>query len=323
MYTKIIGTGSYLPTQVRTNADLEKMVDTSDEWIVTRTGIRERRIAGPEETVASMGLLAAERALEMADIDRNDIGLIVVATTSSSYAFPSSACMIQQQLGINDCAAFDLAAACAGFTYALSVVDQYVKNGAVKYALVIGADMLSRTLDPHDRGTLILFGDGAGAVVVSASEAPGIISTHLHADGRYGQLLTLPYQDRNHQDRPAYLTMAGNDVFKVAVTELAHIVDETLRANNLDREMLDWLVPHQANLRIISATAKKLGMGMEKVVITLDRHGNTSAASVPAALDEAVRDGRIKPGQLVLLEAFGGGFTWGSALVRILSTGTK
>lgn len=316
MFSKIIGTGSYLPEQVRTNADLEKMVETSDEWIVTRTGIRERRIAAADETVASMGHLAAQRALEMAGIDPSEIGLIVVATTSSSHAFPSSACMIQQMLEISDCAAFDLAAACAGFTYALSVADQYIKNGAVKHALVIGADALTRTLDPEDRGTLILFGDGAGAVVLGASEEQGIISTHLHADGRYGQLLALPYQDRSHQEEPAYLSMAGNEVFKVAVTELAHIVDETLRANNLERDALDWLVPHQANLRIISATAKKLGMGLDKVVVTLDRHGNTSAASVPSALDEAVRDGRIKPGQLILLEAFGGGFTWGSALVR-------
>ncbi|MGK3140971.1 beta-ketoacyl-ACP synthase III [Pantoea sp. C2G6] len=316
MYTKIIGTGSYLPSQVRTNADLEKMVETSDEWIVTRTGIRERRIAAPDETVATMGFSAAQRALEMAGVEANDVGLIIVATTSSSHAFPSSACMIQQMLEIKDCAAFDLAAACAGFTYALSVADQYIKNGAVKHALVIGADVLARALDPEDRGTIILFGDGAGAVVLGQSEEQGIISTHLHADGRYGQLLTLPYQDRAHQDQPAYVTMAGNEVFKVAVTELAHIVDETLQANNLDREMLDWLVPHQANLRIISATAKKLGMTMDKVVVTLDRHGNTSAASVPSALDEAVRDGRIKPGHLILLEAFGGGFTWGSALVR-------
>ncbi|WP_227731899.1 beta-ketoacyl-ACP synthase III [Yersinia proxima] len=316
MYTKILGTGSYLPEQVRTNADLEKTVDTSDEWIVTRTGIRERRIAAPDETVATMGFKAAEKALEMAGIAKDDIGLIIVATTSSSHAFPSSACQVQRMLGIKDAASFDLAAACAGFTYALSVADQYVKSGAVKYALVIGSDALSRALDPEDRGTIILFGDGAGAVVLGASEQAGILSTHLHADGRYGELLKLPYQDRQHQEQPAYVTMAGNEVFKVAVTELAHIVDETLQANNLDRSALDWLVPHQANLRIISATAKKLGMGMDKVVITLDRHGNTSAASVPAALDEAVRDGRIQRGQLVLLEAFGGGFTWGSALVR-------
>ncbi|MEQ9879640.1 beta-ketoacyl-ACP synthase III [Pectobacterium aroidearum] len=316
MYTKIIGTGSYLPEQIRTNADLEKMVETTDEWIVTRTGIRERRIAAPDENVATMGYRAAQKALEMANVDPSEVGLLIVATTSSSHAFPSSACQIQQLLGIKDTIAFDLAAACAGFTYALSVADQYVKNGAVKYALVIGSDTLSRTLDPEDRGTLILFGDGAGAVLLTPSEQPGILSTHLHADGRYGELLALPHQDRNHADTPAYLTMAGNEVFKVAVTELAHIVEETLQAAQLDKSELDWLVPHQANLRIISATAKKLGMGMDKVVVTLDRHGNTSAASVPSALDEAVRDGRIKPGQLVLLEAFGGGFTWGSALVR-------
>ena len=316
MYTKIIGTGSYLPEHVRTNAELEKMVDTSDEWIVTRTGIRERRIAGPQDTVATMGHQAALRALEMAGIDKEQIGLIVVATTSSTHAFPSAACQVQAMLGIKGCPAFDVAAACAGFTYALSIADQYVKSGAVKHALVIGADVLARTLDPNDRGTLILFGDGAGAVVLGQSEEQGIISTHMHADGSYGALLTLPNLDRVNPENPNYLTMAGNEVFKVAVTELAHIVDETLQANGLGREALDWLVPHQANLRIISATAKKLGMSMDNVVVTLDRHGNTSAASVPAALDEAVRDGRIKRGQLVLLEAFGGGFTWGSALVR-------
>ena len=316
MYTKIIGTGSYLPEQVRTNADLEKIVETSDEWIVTRTGIRERRIAGPNETVDSMGYQAALRAIEMAGIDKQQIGMIVVATTSATHAFPSAACQIQGMLGIKGCPAFDVAAACAGFTYALSIVDQYVKSGAVQYVLVIGSDVLARTLDPEDRGTLILFGDGAGAVVLGASEEPGIISTHLHADGSYGELLTLPNHDRVVPENPIYLTMSGNEVFKVAVTELAHIVDETLAANQLDRSSLDWLVPHQANLRIISATAKKLGMSMDNVVVTLDRHGNTSAASVPSALDEAVRDGRIKPGHLVLLEAFGGGFTWGSALVR-------
>lgn len=316
MYTKIIGTGSYLPEQVRTNADLEKIVETSDEWIVTRTGIRERRIAGPNETVDSMGYQAALRAIEMAGIDKEQIGMIVVATTSATHAFPSAACQIQGMLGIKGCPAFDVAAACAGFTYALSVADMYVKSGAVQYALVIGSDVLARTLDPEDRGTLILFGDGAGAVVLSASEEPGIISTHLHADGSYGELLTLPNHDRVVPENPIYLTMSGNEVFKVAVTELAHIVDETLAANQLDRSSLDWLVPHQANLRIISATAKKLGMSMDNVVVTLDRHGNTSAASVPSALDEAVRDGRIKAGHLVLLEAFGGGFTWGSALVR-------
>ncbi len=316
MYTKISGTGSYLPEQVRTNADLEKMVDTSDEWIVTRTGIRERRIAAPDETVATMGFEAAKRALEMAGVDKNEIGLIIVATTSATHAFPSAACQVQNLLEIKGCPAFDVAAACAGFTYALSIADQYVKSGAVKHALVIGSDVLARTCDPADRGTIIIFGDGAGAAVLSASEEQGIISTHLHADGSYGELLTLPNLDRVTPENPTYLTMTGNEVFKVAVTELAHIVEETLTANNIDRSELDWLVPHQANLRIISATARKLGMEMDKVVVTLDRHGNTSAASVPCALDEAVRDGRIKPGQLLLLEAFGGGFTWGSALVR-------
>ncbi|HCR4079617.1 ketoacyl-ACP synthase III [Proteus mirabilis] len=316
MYTKILGTGSYLPVQVRTNADLEKMVDTSDEWIVTRTGIHERRIATEEETVAKMGASAAENALEMADIDRQEIGLIIVATTSGSHAFPSAACQIQHALGIADCISFDVAAACSGFVYALSIADQFIKAGTVKQALVIGADRLSHALDPNDRGTIILFGDAAGAVVVGASEESGIISTHLHSDGRFGELLALPYQDRENQDLPAYVTMAGNEVFKVAVRELAHIVDETLEANHIDKSELDWLVPHQANLRIISATAKKLDMTMDKVVVTLDRHGNTSAASVPTALDEAVRDNRIQRGQLILLEAFGGGFTWGSALIR-------
>lgn len=315
MYSKILGTGSYLPTQIRTNADLEKMVDTSDEWIVTRTGIHERRIAGEDESVATMGFHAAQKALGMAQVDSSEIGLIVVATTSSTHAFPSAACQIQQMLGINDCAAFDVAAACAGFTYAISIVDQFVKTGMVKKALVIGADALSKTLDPADRGTIILFGDAAGAMVIGSSEEPGILSTHLHADGRYGELLTLPNRQRGSEEQ-AYLTMTGNEVFKVAVRELAHIVDETLAESGIAKEDLDWLVPHQANLRIISATAKKLDMAMDKVVVTLDRHGNTSAASVPTAFDEAVRDGRIQRGQLVLLEAFGGGFTWGSALVR-------
>lgn len=315
MYSKILGTGSYLPTQIRTNADLEKMVDTSDEWIVTRTGIHERRIAGEDESVATMGFHAAQKALEMAQVDSSEIGLIVVATTSSTHAFPSAACQIQQMLGINDCAAFDVAAACAGFTYAISIVDQFIKTGMAKKALVIGADALSKTLDPNDRGTIILFGDAAGAMVLGASQELGIISTHLHADGRYGELLALPNRERGSEDQ-AYLTMTGNEVFKVAVRELAHIVDETLAESGIAKEELDWLVPHQANLRIISATAKKLDMAMDKVVVTLDKHGNTSAASVPTAFDEAVRDGRIQRGQLVLLEAFGGGFTWGSALVR-------
>lgn len=318
MYTRILGTGSYLPAQIRTNADLEQMVETTDEWIVSRTGIRERRIAAADETVSTMAAEAARNALEMAGIDKDDIGLIIVATASATHAFPSAACQVQAILGIKDAAAFDLAAACAGFTYALSVADQFVRTGAVKKALVIGSDLLSRTLDPQDRGTVILFGDAAGAVVVGASEEAGILSTHLHADGRYGELLSLPYGERGQPELSdsCYLTMKGNDVFKVAVTELANLVEETLQANNVPKEQLDWLVPHQANLRIINATARKLGMGLDKVVITLDKQGNTSSASVPTALDEAVRDGRIQRGQLILLEAFGGGFTWGSALVR-------
>ncbi|NHB91430.1 beta-ketoacyl-ACP synthase III [Photorhabdus cinerea] len=316
MYTKILGTGSYLPAQVRTNADLEKMVDTSDEWIVTRTGVRERRIATDDETVAIMGFRAAEKAIEMSGIDKNQIDLIIVATASSSHAFPSSACQIQHMLGTQNSAAFDISAACSGFAYALSIADKFIKTGAAKHALVIGSDSITRTLNPEDRGTLILFGDGAGAMVVGASDEPGILSTHLHANGSYGELLVLPYQDRQNRKEPAYASMIGNEVFKIAVRELANLVDETLEANNLSHSALDWLVPHQANLRIIVATAKKLHMTMDKVVVTLDRHGNTSAASVPIAFDEAVRDGRIKRGQLILLEAFGGGLTWGSALIR-------
>ncbi|SET40294.1 beta-ketoacyl-ACP synthase III [Thorsellia anophelis] len=315
-YSKILGTGSYLPKQKLTNFDLEKMVETTDEWIVARTGIRERLIANDEETVSYMGEQAARKAIDMAGIDINEIDLIIVATTSHSHQFPSAACEIQHKLGLKNIGAFDIAAACAGFCYALSVADQFIKSGMSKNVLVIGADRLAHTVDKSDRGTVILFGDAAGAVVVGASEQPGILSTHLHADGKFAELLTLPNQSREKADEKAYLTMAGNQVFKVAVTELANVVEETLRANQIENNQLDWLVPHQANLRIISATAQKLGMPMEKVVVTLDKLGNTSAASVPTALDEAVRDGRIKRGQLILLEAFGGGFTWGSALVR-------
>ncbi|MGP1956382.1 MAG: beta-ketoacyl-ACP synthase III [Arsenophonus sp. NC-PE1-MAG3] len=316
MYTKILGTGSYLPVQIRTNADLEKMVDTSDEWITTRTGIKERRIATGEDNVSTMGASAAQKALAMAGIAANEIHLIVVATTSSTHAFPSAACQIQQILGIENCAAFDIAAACAGFTYAISISDQFIRTGMVKKALIIGSDVLSKVLDPNDRSTLILFGDAAGAIVVGCSQEPGILSTHLHANGSYSDLLTLRHQEHSKFSEPTYVIMAGNEVFKVAVKELVNIVDETLEKNALNKSELDWLVPHQANLRIIQATAKKLAMPMHKVVITLDRHGNTSAASVPTAFDEAVRDGRIQRGQIVLLEAFGGGFTWGSALLR-------
>lgn len=314
MYAKIIGVGSYLPKQIRTNTDLEKMVDTSDEWITSRTGIKERRITAANETVSSMGYQAALNAIEYAKIDKNDIDLILVATTSSNYAFPSAACEIHGLLDLTrPIPAFDLAAACSGFVYALSVADQFIKAKTAKTVLVIGADALSKHLDETDRGTVILFGDGAGAVIVQASDKPGIISTHLHADGQYHDYLTLTNEPQNDK---TFVTMKGNEVFKVAVTELANIVDETLVANNLESAELDWLVPHQANIRIISGSAKKLGMNMDKVVVTVDRHGNTSAASIPLAFDEAVRDGRIKKNQLVLLEAFGGGFTWGSVLLR-------
>ena len=315
MYSKILGTGSYLPSQIRSNADLEKMVDTTDEWIVTRTGIKERRIAAEDETVADMGYEASLKAIEMAGIDKNDIDLIIVATTSSSHAFPSSACQVQAKLGIQGCPAFDMAAACTGFVYALSVADQHIRSGMCKNVLVIGSDCLSKTVEEIDRSTIILFGDAAGAVVLGASEEPGIISTHLFADGRFGDLLSLEMPVRGGE-LDKWLNMSGNEVFKVAVTQLSKLVKDTLAANGMDKSDLDWLVPPQANYRIIPATAKKLGMPMDQVVLTLDRHGNTSAATVPTALDEAVRDGRIKRGQNLLLEAFGGGFTWGSALVR-------
>ena len=316
MYSRILATGSYLPQNIRTNADLEKMVDTSDEWIVERTGIKQRRIADADETVATMGFEAAKKALETAAINPQEIDLVLVATTSSSYAFPSSACQIQAMLGISDAIAFDVAAACSGFVYALSVADQFIRTGQVKKALVIGSDLFSRTLNNEDRGTVILFGDGAGAVILEASEQPGILSTHLHSSGENADILFLKNQARGTDTSAEYLEMQGNATFKVAVRELANVVEETLAANKLDKTAIDWLVPHQANLRIISATAKKLEMDMSQVVVTLDRHGNTSAGSVPSALDEAVRDGRIQRGQLILLEAFGGGLTWGSALIR-------
>jgi len=317
MNSKIIGTGSYLPTAVRTNQDLEKMVDTSDEWITVRTGIKERRIANEQETIAFMGKEAGVKALQAANLSANDLDLIVVATTSNQNAFPSAACEVQNLLGLYDIPAFDVAAACAGFTYALSVADNFIKAGSAKNVLVIGADALAATCDPEDRSTIILFGDGAGAVVLTATEEVGIISTHINADGRFGDLLKLPNVDRAKQQsfKNSYLTMAGNEVFKVAVKKLSQVVVDTLAANDIEKEKLDWLVPHQANQRIIAATAKKLGMSMDQVILTLDKHGNTSAGSVPLALDEGVRSGKIKPGHLVLLEAFGGGFTWGSALV--------
>lgn len=315
MFSKILSTGSYLPQHIRTNADLEKMVDTSDEWIVTRSGIRERRIAAPDETVSTMGFEAAQKAIEAANIDPQEIDLILVATTSNSHAYPSAACQIQGMLEIDDAIAFDLAAACTGFVYALGVADQFIRTGKVKKALVIGSDLNSRKLDETDRSTVVLFGDGAGAVILEASEQEGIISTHLHASADKNAALLLPQPERGVA-KSGYIEMQGNETFKLAVRELSNVVEETLVANNLDKKDIDWLVPHQANLRIIAATSKKLDMDMSQVVVTLDRYANNSAATVPVALDEAVRDGRIQRGQLLLLEAFGGGWTWGSALVR-------
>ncbi|MBV2128380.1 beta-ketoacyl-ACP synthase III [Arsukibacterium indicum] len=318
MYSRIIGTGSYFPSQVRTNSDLETMVETTDEWIIERTGIKERRIIGADESVATMGARAALKAIEAAGVDKDSIEMIICATTSASRALPSAACEIQRELAIPAIPAFDIAAACAGFCYGLSVADQYIKTGIAKRILVIGSDCLSQLVSPEDRSMVILFGDAAGAVLLEASEQPGILSTHIHADGKYSELLYVdnPIRGDESSVHNSWGSMKGNDVFKVAVTKLSQVVEQTLSANNMDKSEIDWLVPHQANLRIIAAVARKLDMSMDQVVINLDRYGNTSAATVPTALDEAIRDGRIKRGQTLLLEAFGGGFAWASALVR-------
>ncbi len=317
MYSKILGTGSYLPVKVRSNADLEKMVDTSDEWITKRTGIKERHIAGEGETVAFMATEAARKALEAAQVVPEEIDLILVGTSSSSHAFPSTANYVQHNLGCRNVPAMDISAACSGFVYVMDIANQYIKAGTCRKVLIIGSDIISNACDQTDRTTIVLFGDGAGAAVIGASEEEGIILSHLHSDGSYGDLLTLPYIDtQNPAQENRYLYMKGNEVFKVAVNTLSHLVTDTLELAGIDKSQLDWLVPHQANLRIIKATADKLGLSMDQVIVTLDRHGNTSAASVPLALDEGIRSGRIRRGQLILLEAFGGGFTWGSALIR-------
>ena len=317
IYSRIVGTGSYLPARVLSNAELEKQIETTSEWILERTGIRERHIAAEGELTSDLALQAAEAAIEAAGIDAAEIGLIVVATTTSDRIFPSTACVLQAKLGItNGCPAFDVQAVCSGFVYAVSVADQFIRSGQVGSALVVGAETLSRITDWNDRGNCILWGDGAGAVVLQASDQPGILNTHLHADGRYQDLLFVDGGVSLKKEGACYMRMSGNAVFKMAVNTLDAIVDETLAANGLQKTDIDWLVPHQANIRIIQATAKKLGMGLERVVVTVDRHGNTSAASIPLALDTAVREGKIKPGELVLMEAFGGGFTWGSVLVR-------
>lgn len=318
MYSKIIGTGSYFPTEIRTNSDLEKMVDTSDQWIMDRTGIKERRIMAEDETSSTMGIEASKQAIEMAGIDPNTIDMIVCGTATAPKAFPSAACDIQEGLGLDNIPAFDVNAACAGFCYAASVADQYIKSGMAKRILVVGVDCLSRVVDPKDRTMIILFGDAAGAVIFEASEEPGILSTHIHASGRHGDLLYagVPERGKEQSVHEAWGVMKGNEVFKVAVTKLSEVVEQTLAANNMEKSELDWLVPHQANFRIIKATAKKLNMSMDRVVLTLPQFGNTSAASVPTALDIAIRDGRIQRGQTLLLEAFGAGFAWGSLLVK-------
>ncbi|MDY0136066.1 MAG: beta-ketoacyl-ACP synthase III [Thiomicrospira sp.] len=320
IYSKIIGTGGYLPEKILTNADLENLVDTSDEWIRERTGIEQRHIAADGQTTSDLALGAALAAIEHAAIDKHSLDMIVLATTTPDKIFPSTACILQQRLGIHGCPAFDIQAVCTGFVYALSVADQFIKTGAAKRILVVGAETLSRITNWQDRTNCILWGDGAGAVILEASAEAGILSTHLHADGKYEHLLHVPSGPSKlaQSDDIAERTMAmkGNEVFKVAVNTLSRIASETLEANNLGKDQIDWLVPHQANLRIISATAKKLDLADDQVVVTVNKHGNTSSASIPLALDEAVKDGRIKPGQTLLLEAFGGGFTWGSALIR-------
>ncbi|MCB4811746.1 ketoacyl-ACP synthase III [Methylovorus menthalis] len=314
-YSRIAGTGSYLPERILTNAELERMVDTSDEWIVTRTGIRQRHIAADGQFTSDLAYEAALRAIEAASITHEDIDLVIVATTTPDRVFPSTACLVQARLGLGPCPAFDIQAVCSGFVYALATADNFIKSGAAKTALVIGAETMSRITDWTDRSNCILWGDGAGAVILRASDEVGILSTHLHADGQHARLLNVP-TGVSQKEGSKTIHMEGNAVFKVAVNTLDAIVDETLEANGLQKSDVDWLVPHQANIRILQSTAKKLGMGMEKVVVTVDRHGNTSAASIPLALDVAVRDGRIKRGETILMEAFGGGFTWGSVLMK-------
>ncbi|MGH8124405.1 MAG: beta-ketoacyl-ACP synthase III [Rhodanobacteraceae bacterium] len=319
-YARILATGSALPERIVTNADLEKLVDTSDEWIRTRTGIRERRVAAEGETTGDLAFRAALQALQDAGVAASELDMVVLGTTTPDIIFPATACLIQNRLGANGCMALDVNAACSGFMYALGIANNFVRTGQVKKALVMGAETLTRMVDWSERETCVLFGDGAGAVVLGASDEPGILATCLHADGGYKHLLYNPVgvsvgftDEKNHGVR---INMSGREVFRVAVKTLDALVDETLTAANMQPEQLDWLIPHQANLRIIEATAKRLGMSMDRVIVTVDKHANTSSGSVPLALDAAVRSGRVKRGQHLLLEAFGGGFTWASAMVR-------
>lgn len=315
IYSRILGTGSYLPEKILTNADLERMVDTTDEWIYTRTGIRQRHIAAEGEFTSDLCYHAAQRALEAAGVTADAVDLIIVATTTPDRVFPSTACLLQHKLGNTGAPAFDVQAVCSGFIYAIATADNFIRSGAARTALVVGAETMSRITDWTDRSNCILWGDGAGAVVLGASDQQGIISCHLHADGSYTKLLNVPTGVSNRGEEKT-IHMEGNAVFKIAVNTLDAIVDETLEANGMQKSDIDWLVPHQANIRILQSTARKLGMDMDRVVVTVDKHGNTSAASVPLALDVAVRDGRIKRGETVLMEAFGGGFTWGSVLLK-------
>ncbi|MEK6596669.1 MAG: beta-ketoacyl-ACP synthase III [Pseudomonadota bacterium] len=317
MYSRIIGTGSYLPEKILTNHDLESMVDTSDEWIRTRTGITQRHIARDDQVASDLALYASQNAMKAAGVTHKDIDLIIVATTTPDMIFPSTACILQNKLGIENCPAFDVQAVCSGFVYALATADMFVSSGKCRNALVVGSEIYSKILDWNDRSTCVLFGDGAGAVILSQSDQPGILSTHLHASGSYSNILSVPgsISGGKVQGTP-YINMEGTTVFKFAVKVLEEVVQEAVTENNLQTADIDWLIPHQANIRIIQSTAKKLGIPMDKVVVAVDKHGNTSAASIPLALDIAVRDGRIQPGQLVLLEGVGGGFTWGAVLLR-------
>ncbi len=317
IHARITGTGSYLPEKILTNDDLAKFVETSDEWIATRTGIRARHVAADHEKSSDLAVHAARRALEAAGITAQDLDLIIVATTTPDMTFPSTACLLQAKLGAGECAAFDVQAVCTGFVYALSMAELYIRAGKAKRALVVGTETFTRLLDWTDRGTCVLFGDGAGAVVVEASETPGILASRLHADGSHTGILCVPGAVENGKvTGDPFVRMDGNTVFKIAVKALAEVADEVLSDAGLEASAIDWFIPHQANIRIIESAARKLGLGMDRVVACVARHGNTSAASIPLALDEAVRDGRIRPGQHVLLEGVGGGFTWGAILLR-------
>ncbi len=317
-YSRILGTGSFLPKKILKNADLEKIVDTTDAWIVERTGIRQRHIVSEGENALTMAESAGRQALEAAGLMPKDVDMIIVATTTPIKTFPSTACYLQKSFGIGGCPAFDLnSAACSGFIYGMSIADQYIRQGTIKTALVIGTEVMSAILDWTDRSTCVLFGDGAGAVVLGASDKPGILSTHIHADGSYEDVLSLPIMERKmRSEESIFLQMSGNRLFKLAVNILGDLFEETLAANSLKKSDVDWLIPHQANIRIIQGMAKKLDLPMDRVAVTLDEQGNTSAASIPLALDKVVREGKVKRDQLLLLESFGGGLTWGSALVR-------